>query len=157
MAKSAKRQSGSAGATAKTSSNPARSATPPTSRARTVAKKSVAKTAAGTVRSNKALLKSRKSPYRSPAHLAALRTAPAAPNVPEVTTREKVSLTIPAVVMEEVRGRAASGQISAYVTRAVQHQLDRDNLADLLAEMEQVNGPVTEAEIEAALAQWPTA
>lgn len=74
-----------------------------------------------------------------------------------VRTVEKISLTVPTIVMERVRERAPAGEVSAYVSQAVQRQLERDALSDLLAQMEAENGPVSDAEVEKALALWPDA
>lgn len=141
---------------------PARKAPAPTSRAqpakKTAARTTVARNAAPTSVPHVALASYGKVAPRAQGRRIQTPMARAGTFVSrqQPASKEKVSLTIPAPLMEEVRERVAPGQISAYVTQALQHQLDRDNLADVLAQMEETNGPVTEAEIEAALANWPT-
>lgn len=68
---------------------------------------------------------------------------------------DKVSVSIPSEVAAELRSRAGRGNVSAYVTDAVVRQLEHDRLGDLLAELEEVHGEVTEEELSRARAEWP--
>jgi hypothetical protein len=45
--------------------------------------------------------------------------------------------------------------VSAYVTQALLRQLEHDRLGDLVAELEQIHGPVGEDEVAAARSEWP--
>ncbi|HXH78673.1 hypothetical protein [Nocardioides sp.] len=69
----------------------------------------------------------------------------------------KVSVTIASDVMDQLNERVGQGQRSEYFAAAIVRQLERDNLKELLdaMEAEAEDGPVTEAEIDEALAQWP--
>ncbi|MDX3227296.1 hypothetical protein [Streptomyces sp. ME19-01-6] len=54
---------------------------------------------------------------------------------------------------EAVNARVGARGFSAYVEQAVQRQIERDNLAELVAANEEVHGPLTSEEIEAARAE----
>lgn len=68
---------------------------------------------------------------------------------------DKLSITVPAPVAEEIRARAGRGNVSAYVTQALIRQLEHDRLGDLVAELEEAHGPITDEELAAARAEWP--
>jgi hypothetical protein len=70
---------------------------------------------------------------------------------------EKLSATVPRGLAAQIRERAGRGNVSAYVTQALLRQLEHDRLGDLIAELEQEYGPVSEEEITAARSEWPTA
>jgi hypothetical protein len=55
---------------------------------------------------------------------------------------EKASWTIPSDVLEAVRRHAPRGKVSAYVADALRRQLELDDLADLVAEMEASTEPL---------------
>lgn len=69
---------------------------------------------------------------------------------------DKMSITVPADVAAELRARAGQGNVSAYVTHALIRQLEHDRLGDLVAELREFHGPVTEEELAAARAEWPS-
>lgn len=75
----------------------------------------------------------------------------------EPARTDKMSVTIPSELAAELRSRAGRGNVSAYVTEALMRQLEHDRLGDLLAELEEVHGPVTEDELARARAEWPHA
>ncbi|MFT4218132.1 MAG: hypothetical protein QM619_13255 [Micropruina sp.] len=62
-------------------------------------------------------------------------------------TYQKASWTIPADVLRSVRERVPRGQVSAYVTEALRRQLELDDLAALVEELEADGGPVDEANV----------
>jgi hypothetical protein len=64
-------------------------------------------------------------------------------------------VTIPTDLAAELRSRAGRGNVSAYVTQALVRQLHHDRLGDLLAELAEVHGPVTDEELAQARAEWP--
>ncbi|WP_410785298.1 hypothetical protein [Kribbella sp. C-35] len=68
---------------------------------------------------------------------------------------DKLSVTIPTDLADELRSRAGRGNVSAYVTQALVRQLEHDRLGDLLAELAEVHGPVTDDELARARAEWP--
>ncbi|MFT4217050.1 MAG: hypothetical protein QM619_07685 [Micropruina sp.] len=57
-------------------------------------------------------------------------------------TYQKASWTIPSDVLKSVRERVPRGQVSAYVTEALRRQLELDDLASLVEELEIEGGPV---------------
>jgi hypothetical protein len=68
---------------------------------------------------------------------------------------EKLSASVPRGLAAQIRERAGRGNVSAYVTHALLRQLEHDRLGDLVAELEQVHGPVTDDEVAAARSEWP--
>ncbi len=67
------------------------------------------------------------------------------------TPVEKHSVTMPSETSQGVRSRVGARGFSSYVAAAVARQLERDALADLLAQMEAEHGPVDEGEVAAIL------
>ncbi|MDR0482970.1 MAG: CopG family transcriptional regulator [Cellulomonadaceae bacterium] len=65
---------------------------------------------------------------------------------------QKRSVSMPQDLIAEVRARVGSREFSPYVARAVQHQLRRDALDDILTGMEAKYGPVNEASVAAIAA-----
>jgi hypothetical protein len=63
------------------------------------------------------------------------------------TVYRKASWTIPEDVLESVHERVPRGQVSAYVTKALRSQIERDNLATLVAEMVAASGPADERRV----------
>jgi hypothetical protein len=60
-----------------------------------------------------------------------------------------VSVSMHSGTIGAVRGRAGRRGVSAYIEAAVQRQIERDNLDELIAAAESEHGPVTAEEIEA--------
>ncbi len=73
----------------------------------------------------------------------------------EAQRTDKMSITVPSEVAAELRARAGHGNVSAYVTHALLRQLEHDRLGDLVAELEQLHGPLSDEELAAARAEWP--
>jgi len=68
---------------------------------------------------------------------------------------EKLSATIPKGLANQIRERAGRGNVSAYVTHALLRQLEHDRLGDLVGELEQIHGPISDDEVASARAEWP--
>ena len=66
----------------------------------------------------------------------------------------KVSLSIHEEVLAEARERAGRRELSSYVTDALRRQLQRDRLADLLAQMEREAGPIAPELLKEARELW---
>lgn len=62
----------------------------------------------------------------------------------ETAGRRKVRWSIEAAVLDQFHARVPRGQQSSYVTTALRRQLERDALADLVAELIEANGPLDE-------------
>ncbi len=69
----------------------------------------------------------------------------------------KVSLSIDEDVLSEARDRAGRRELSSYVNEALRRQLQRDRLAELLAEMETESGPIPDDVMEQARQPWRNA
>jgi hypothetical protein len=68
---------------------------------------------------------------------------------------EEASLTLEEGVVAEAREVAGARGLSEYVNRALRHQLQRDRLAALLAELEQEHGPIEPHVMEEVRQEWP--
>lgn len=68
---------------------------------------------------------------------------------------EKLSATVPKGLTAQIRERAGRGNVSAYVTQALLRQLEHDRLGDLVAELAEVHGSVSDEEVAAARSEWP--
>ncbi|MFJ9629087.1 hypothetical protein ACIRU8_15445 [Streptomyces sp. NPDC101175] len=67
---------------------------------------------------------------------------------------KKYTVTLPEELAEEIRREVGSGGFSAYVTRAIERQRERDRLGELVAWMqEESGGPLTPEELAAAEAE----
>ncbi|HEY6311602.1 MAG TPA: CopG family transcriptional regulator [Streptosporangiaceae bacterium] len=64
---------------------------------------------------------------------------------------------MPKGLTAQIRERVGRGNVSAYVTRALLRQFEHDRLADLVAELKRLHGPLTDDEVEAAHSDWPDA
>ena len=60
----------------------------------------------------------------------------------------KLSITLPSELAEKLRARSGPGEVSAYVAAAVQRQIERDGLAELVAAIEAEHGPADPEEVE---------
>ena len=68
---------------------------------------------------------------------------------------EKVSLTLEEELVAEARQAVGVRGLSGYVNRALRHQLQRDRLAGLLAELERETGPIEPELMEEVRRAWP--
>ncbi|MEV8018444.1 hypothetical protein AB0O76_19310 [Streptomyces sp. NPDC086554] len=66
---------------------------------------------------------------------------------------KKYTVTLPEELAEEIRGEVGPGSFSAYVTRAIERQRERDRLGELVDWMQEEGGAVTEEEMAAAEAE----
>jgi hypothetical protein len=64
-----------------------------------------------------------------------------------------ISVSFHAGTIESVRSRVGKRGVSAYVEAAVQRQIERDNLAEIIADLEAKHGPFTSEEVQAAEAE----
>jgi len=69
------------------------------------------------------------------------------------TPYRRFSATAPAGFLDEVTAEIPKGKFSAWVYEAMREKRERDNLVALVAEMEEVNGPVDEALVARAAAE----
>jgi Arc/MetJ-type ribon-helix-helix transcriptional regulator len=71
----------------------------------------------------------------------------------EAANVKKYSVSMPPAIASEVRERVGKGSFSAYVTAAVERQIERDRLAEIVDDHEQRFGPVSEDLLAAAAAE----
>ena len=71
------------------------------------------------------------------------------------TTYAKRSVTIPAELVEQVVELIRDGQtFSSYVTAALQRQVERDRLREMVDEFDEEHGPADPAEVERWIATF---
>jgi hypothetical protein len=68
----------------------------------------------------------------------------------DVDPTVSVSISFHSSVIESVRERVGKRGVYPYVEAAVRRQIERDNLAALIRANEEIHGPLTAAEIQAA-------
>ncbi|MFD3506114.1 hypothetical protein [Nocardia sp. NPDC058666] len=61
--------------------------------------------------------------------------------VPGEGPADGISVTLTAGTLQAIRARVGKRGVSAYLERAAQRQIERDNLDELIADFERVNGP----------------
>ncbi|MGI5426577.1 hypothetical protein [Streptomyces sp. CA-179760] len=66
---------------------------------------------------------------------------------------KKYTVTLPEELAEEIRQDVGPGGFSAYVTRAIERQRERDRLGELVSWLEGEHGSVTDDERAAAEAE----
>src|SRR5215472_5577889 len=67
----------------------------------------------------------------------------------------KVSVSMPEELAEAVRSRTGAGGFSRYVTDAVDREIRRDLLHELIEELEAEYGPVPRELLDEASREWP--
>jgi hypothetical protein len=68
---------------------------------------------------------------------------------------EKVSLSLEQDLLAEARAVVGIRGLSGYVNRALSHQLQRDRVAALLADLDSEFGPVDPRVVEEVRRAWP--
>jgi len=67
----------------------------------------------------------------------------------------KISITLDQSLLAAVRELVGHRGLSRYVNQALRHQVQRDRLAGLLAEMEREAGPIEPRVMEEVRRSWP--
>jgi hypothetical protein len=67
----------------------------------------------------------------------------------------KLSVSIPGELAAAVRKRVGARGLSRFVARAMAHELEREGIRVLLAELEQKLGPPSKADLARARKAWP--
>ena|GEM_PF-2800981 len=65
----------------------------------------------------------------------------------------RVTITLPAELLDEVRASSDRGAVSSWIAEAIAERLSRERLAGAIAEYEAEHGAITEADIAAARAR----
>lgn len=68
---------------------------------------------------------------------------------------QKVSVSLPSELIEAIRARTGAGGFSRYVSEAAQKRIRHELLGEFLDELDAEYGPVDEAGIREAMAEWP--
>ncbi|MGK7230688.1 CopG family transcriptional regulator [Streptomyces hygroscopicus] len=61
---------------------------------------------------------------------------------------QKYSITMPRDIAEAARARSGPSGLSAYVAAAVNRQMERDNLNELITVAEAGHGPIADEEVQ---------
>lgn len=67
----------------------------------------------------------------------------------------KLSISLPSELAAAVRRRVGPRGLSGFVARAIEHELEREQLGVFLDELEQEHDPVSKAALAAARRSWP--
>jgi hypothetical protein len=67
----------------------------------------------------------------------------------------KLSVSVPGELAAAVRKRVGSRGLSGFVARAMAHELEREGIAALLAQLEERLGPPSKSEMRRANRAWP--
>lgn len=67
----------------------------------------------------------------------------------------KLSISIPGELADAVRKKVGARGLSGFVARALAHELEREGVRTLLAELEERFGPPSKAEMARARKAWP--
>jgi hypothetical protein len=67
----------------------------------------------------------------------------------------KLSVSVPGELAAAVRKRVGSRGLSGFVARAMAHELEREGIAALLAQLEERLGPPSKATMRQARRAWP--
>jgi hypothetical protein len=69
----------------------------------------------------------------------------------------KISVTVEEDLVDALQGRVGTRGVSRFVTRAIRHELEREELGDLLADLEAQLGPPEEELVAEAAALFDRA
>ena len=67
----------------------------------------------------------------------------------------KLSVSVPGELADAVRKRVGTRGLSGFVARALAHELEREGVGSLLAELEEELGPPSKADMTRARKAWP--
>lgn len=67
----------------------------------------------------------------------------------------KLSISLPGDLAAALRRRVGTRGLSGFVARAVTHELEREQLAVFVEEMNRELGPVSKSALAAAVRAWP--
>lgn len=67
---------------------------------------------------------------------------------------EKLSITLPAELASALRRRVGARGVSGFAAKAIEHELERVRLGELLAELDSELGPVPDRVVREARAAW---
>lgn len=68
---------------------------------------------------------------------------------------EKISVSLDEIMVADARGRVGGRGLSGYLNDALRRQLQRDRIQDLLAELDEENGPIPQHVMDEVRDLWP--
>lgn len=68
-------------------------------------------------------------------------------------TTARVTITIDQDILAELKERVGPGEVSAFVVEALRHKLRIDPIKELLRQLDEMYGPLTEQELKEG-AEW---
>lgn len=71
------------------------------------------------------------------------------------TPAARLSVSVPSDLASAVRRRVGARGLSGFVARAIAHELEREQLGELLGELDRTLGPVAREELRKARRAWP--
>jgi hypothetical protein len=84
-----------------------------------------------------------------------IESASRVPDVIQGSKVQKVSVSMPAELVDQVRARTGAGGFSRYVTESVEKRVRDDLLGELLDELTATYGPLEEDQVRQAMREWP--
>jgi Arc/MetJ-type ribon-helix-helix transcriptional regulator len=70
---------------------------------------------------------------------------------------KKVSVTLPADLLDRIRAEVGPGNLSAYLAEVLEEAHRQDSLGEFLDAMAEDHGPISEHDIEEELDRWDAA
>ena len=77
-------------------------------------------------------------------------------NIRMADRAKKLSVTVPSVLAAEIRKRVGARGVSSFVTRAIAHELEREELTAYLDALDRQLGPVPRQALADARRAWRT-
>ena len=67
----------------------------------------------------------------------------------------RLSVSVPSALVSAVRRRVGARGLSGFVARAIAHELEREQLGELLGELDRAHGPVPREHLRKVRREWP--
>jgi len=68
---------------------------------------------------------------------------------------QKLSISVPSALVEAIRRRVGPRGVSGFITTAIEHELEREQLRNFLQELEDEHGAIPEDALDEARRTWP--
>lgn len=67
----------------------------------------------------------------------------------------RLSVSVPSALASAVRRRVGNRGLSGFVARAIAHELEREQLGELLGELDRAFGPASREHLRKVRREWP--
>jgi post-segregation antitoxin (ccd killing protein) len=67
----------------------------------------------------------------------------------------KLSISVPSALVEAIRRRVGPRGVSGFITKAIEHELEREQLETFLRELEEEHGAIPDDVLTSARDAWP--